>query len=221
MFNNKYKKYIIDFNLIINGEYFFLKSSQISNMNGKVYFGNEINLKNGNTVNVCKYSDLDESTKNIALKIIGEINETICTDGIRNWNQCGYTNQLCERIATCLNAKNTLFVAFDGEQVIGYVAFYTRQDKLSYANKFLKSDQEAYCSWTGVDNAYRGQGLAEHLKLQIFESEHQIQTFRGHIKKTNAASIRVLDKFTEKGYSTIKEKQGHQILYAVHKPSYE
>lgn len=197
-----------------------MESGAILNRDNQASVESEIQLKRGAPARICKYSELDEATQKTALKAIGKINKTISTDGgVRTWEQCGYTTQLGERIATCLNAKNTLFIALDQGKVIGYVAFYTRQDNLSYANKFLKNEQEAYCSWTGVDQAYRGEGLAEGLKLKIFEPEHNIQIFRGHIKKTNAASIRVLDKFSEKGHPTTKEEQGHQYLYSVHKPS--
>jgi GNAT superfamily N-acetyltransferase len=177
----------------------------------------EVKLNNKKNITITKYSALDEQTQEVALKVIGEINKKVSTDGKKTWEECGYTSQICNRLATCLNAKNTLFLAFDEERPIGYVAFYTRQDDLLYTNRFLKSENEAYCSWTGVDEEYRGQGLAEYLKLQIFEPEHEIQRFRGHIKVTNAASIRVLDKFTEKGYETKKKLLGTQYLYSVHK----
>ncbi len=192
-----------------------MDNSSVLNRKSEVSPGSEITLKDGKTVRVCKYSALDEKTQNVALKTIAKINNKISTDKIRTWEEYGYTSIICQRINNCLNAKNTLFIALDEEQVIGYVAFYTRQDNLFYANFFLENEKEAYCSWTAVDETYRGQGLAEYLKLQIFEPEHQIQTFRGHIKKTNKASLRVLDKFTEKGYDTTKIEQGLEYLYSV------
>jgi|GEM_PF-6320504 len=177
----------------------------------------EITLKNEIVVTIIKYSALDERTQQVALKTIAEINKKISTDGKKNWEECGYTSQLCQRLSNCINAKNTLFIAFDKTRPIGYVAFYTKQDNIDYANKFLKNENEAYCSWTGIDEEYKGNGLAEFLKLQIFEPEHEIQIFRGHIKSTNAASLKILQKFSDKGFLTTSEQVRHQHLYSVHK----
>lgn len=183
---------------------------------GSVIKRSEITLKNEIVVTITKYSALDERTQEVALKTIAEINKKISTVGIKTWEECGYTSQLCQRLSNCINAKNTLFIAFDKTRPIGYVAFYTRHNNIDYANRFLKNENEAYCSWTGVDDKYKGLGLAEFLKLQIFEPEHEIQLFRGHIKSTNAASIRVLQKFSKKGFETTSEQIRHQYLYSVH-----
>lgn len=166
-------------------------------------------------ITIHQFSHLDEKTQAIALQSIASINkETSTAEGI-TWEN--YTQVILNRLNNCKNSKNTLFIARFDDRVIGYVAFYTRQDLILYINQFLENDSEAYCSFTAVDQEFRGQGLAEQLKIQIFNSNEKMTAFKGHIKKTNRASLRVLEKFSEMGFSTEQEKIEHQVFYTVRK----
>jgi len=174
-----------------------------------------------NKISLVKYSDLDECTQKTALEAIAKINRKINTGGGKNWEECGYTSNICKRINVCSGAKNTLFLALDEEKqkVVGYSAFYTKADNVDGINQWLKSEKEAYCSWTGVNEKYRGRGISENLKLMIFDPEQRITMFTGHIKKTNQASLRVLAKFGEKGHEISKKELNDTYVYSVHKKS--
>lgn len=164
-------------------------------------------------IKVSKFNDLDENTQEIAFKAIGSLNSSISTDNdSTTWDK--YTDTIIERLQEHPTSQNTFFVAQDKDSVVGYVAFYTRRDEIPYPNRFINQTQ-AYCSWTAVDDGYRGRGLAIDLKLQIFNPEHCVESFRGHIKKTNTSSLRVVEKFNEMGYRTSKENKPKQVLYTV------
>lgn len=169
----------------------------------------------GKTHNILAFSELDDRMQAVALTAIATINKKTRTEPGKTWER--YTGQIEERLKTCVNAKNTLFIAQEGAKVIGYVAFYTRPDRVPYANAYIESEDEAYCSWTAVDEDYRGKGLAQDLKLQIFSREDKYNAFIGHIKKTNSASLRVLNKFAEQGFDVTSEEFGHQVFYRVRK----
>lgn len=166
-------------------------------------------------VTIHAYSKLDKATQKVARKAIAAINKKTSTAPDSTWEV--YTSQIKARLKECANAQNTFFVAKADDEVVGYVAFYTRMDKLPYPNQFLENDAQAYCSWTAVDEEYRGKGLATELKMEIFNAESKCTAFKGHIKKTNTSSLRVLDKFAEQGFKVTKEDHFHQVLYTVHK----
>ena len=163
-------------------------------------------------IKICKYSDLDERMQQIALDAIEVINNATSTEPGKTWDN--YTVTIRERLRNCKNAKNTFFIAQVGEKIVGYAAFFTKQDGILYPSKFLKTENEAYCSWTAIDENYKGKGISMDLKLQIFNAEHNITEFKGHMKKTNAANIRVLEKIGLK-YQTTLIEVGHQYLYSV------
>ena len=168
-------------------------------------------------VPIHKFSALDERVQSVALEAIAAINRETSTAPGTTWES--YTALIRDRLENCANAKNTLFIARVGDQVVGYCAFYTLQDKVPYPSRFLTSEGEAYCSWTAVHKDFKGQGIAQDLKLEIFNPEGGFTTFRGHIKKTNDASLRVLEKFAESGYIVSSRKEGSQVVYSVTKPS--
>lgn len=168
------------------------------------------------TVTIHKYSTLDAQTQRVALERIAAINQvTSTTFGNKTWSN--YTPMIQQRLANPEGgAKDTLFVAQKAGQFIGYVAFYTRKDQL--ACTWDLKETEAYCSWTAVDPEHRGGGIAMDLKLKIFEEDSGITTFKGHIKKTNDASIRIVEKFREKGYTVTCQDLGDKYFYTITKP---
>lgn len=163
-------------------------------------------------IEIKRYSDLISQVQRIALNGIARINENTSTVPWCTW--ANYTHMIYQRLMCCSNAKHTLFVAFDQDKVIGYVAFYTLKDNLPIPNAVLNGPDEAYCSWTAVDETYKGRGIAINLKLKIFESG-EINTFKGHIKKTNAASLAVLEKFGKMGHEISKEEDDYEYFYTV------
>lgn len=165
-------------------------------------------------VTILRFIDLDQNDQRAALKAVIAINRVTSTQPGSTWNS--YSQTIQDRLRICENSKNTFFVAKVEDQFVGYVAFYTRKDRISYINKFLDNDSEAYCSWTAVDDKFKGQGIAEKLKIEIFK-DPKIVRFKGHIKKTNDASLRVLEKFGVRGYHISSEDAGHQVYYSVQK----
>lgn len=172
-------------------------------------------------VTIHKFSELNASQQEVALITIANINHNTSTNPVSGatatWDN--YTPQIYARLRECANARNTLFIAQHDGKTVGYVAFYTRPDKLPFPSQFLDNESEAYCSWTAVDDKYRGQGIAEKLKLQIFAENvknPKYEAFKGHIKKTNASSLKVLNKFAKKGFPVKVEDMGESVLYTVH-----
>lgn len=169
-------------------------------------------LRKRQEVTIMRFSDLSQESQMAALKVVKAINRVTSTQPGITW--APYTEMIEERLLWCKNAKNTFFVAKVQDQFVGYVAFYTKEDRLPQLNPYLNHASEAYCSWTAVDERFRGQGIAEKLKLQIF-NDPKIKCFKGHIKKTNEASLRVLQKFGERGYPFSTEDAYHQVYYTV------
>ena len=163
-----------------------------------------------------KFSELEGRVQSFALEAIASINAETSTEKGKTWK--GYTDVIRGRLEDCENAKNTLFIARKGDQVVGYCAFYTLKDEV-YPSQFLDNDGQAYCSWTAVDKDFKGQGIASELKLQVFSPESGFTAFKGHIKRTNDASLRVLQKFAEKGYAVAQKVDARQVYYTVTKPS--
>lgn len=166
---------------------------------------------------ILRYSELDAAVQEVALQRIQQINAVTSTDGLYTWDQHGYTEKIRERVSYPLNedARNNLILARVENIFVGYVAFYSRNDNVPYPKKFIEREREIYCSWTGVDPEYRGRNMAMLLKEKIMEEG--FDSFRGHIKETNESSLRVLDKFAEKGYLVEKKLEGKQWLYRVAK----
>ncbi len=174
-------------------------------------------MAGGPPVTIHKFSSLDARVQAVALEAIASINKETSTDeGKSTWE--GYTAQIRDRLDNCENAKDTLFIACVGDQVVGYSAFYTLKDKVPYPSKFLDDEGQAYCSWTAVDKDFQGKGIATELKLHIFSPESGFTAFKGHIKKANTASLRVMRKFAEKGFNVVEKKDKHQVYYTISKP---
>jgi hypothetical protein len=165
-------------------------------------------------IKISKFNDLNRETQEIAFKAIKSLNHSISTEYLETWDK--YTPVIIDRLQEHPTSRNTFFVAQDKGSIIGYVAFYTQKDGVPYPNRYI-DEHQAYCSWTAVDDSYRRRGLAVNLKLQIFEPEHCVESFKGHIKKTNESSLKVLDKFREKGHKTFQKDEGHRVLYTIHK----
>lgn len=161
------------------------------------------------------YSKLSPEQQKAAHQAISDINKVTST-GDDTWET--YTDSIIQRAMSCKNAKNTLFLAQVANQFVGYVAFYKREDNIRYPNYFLNTDEEAYCSWTAVHPDFRGMGIAMDLKYKIFEPETGVHTFKGHIRETNRESLRVLEKFKEKGYETTSDYEFQHFFYTVKKP---
>ena len=53
--------------------------------------------------------------------------------------------------------------------------------------------------------------------MSIFEPEHNIESFRGHAKKTNNSRLRILEKFEEMEHKVSIEILPKQILYTLYK----
>ena len=165
-------------------------------------------------ITISKYSSLDERVQKVALEAIVSINESTSTDPRKNWSD--YTATILSRLDVCKNAKNTLFVALEVDQVVGYAAFYTRQDLCSYSNQFLEGEDEAYCSWIAVHEQYKGKALGFRLQTEIFKPEHGISTFKGHMKKTNEAAKKLLKKIADDTkFIVSQENLSSQIYYTV------
>lgn len=166
-------------------------------------------------ITISKFSDLDLEARESTFATIASLNSSISTDdNLTTWDK--YTDTIIERLQERPTSQNTFFVAQDKERIVGYVAFYTQKDRIPYPSRFINESQ-AYCSWTAVDETYRGQGLAVSLKLPIFDPEHCVESFRGHVKKTNAASLRIIEKFSERGHKTSTISEGSQVLYTIYK----
>ena len=168
---------------------------------------------------ISKYSELSNEQQKIALTAIRTINLATTTDPVHgeNWDKIGYTESIYDQLQKSASARETMYIAQHDSKVVGYVAFYTRADKMPHVDDLLEHDEQAYCSWTAVDDDFRGQGLAIDLKMQIFAENSKFRSFRGHIKKTNAASLRVLEKFREQGFHIESQDAGEMILYTVTK----
>lgn len=160
------------------------------------------------------FSQLDEKMKRVALENIADINKKTSTQPGVNWSN--YTRMIKDRLKSCKNAQHTFYVAQVAEKIVGYAVFYTQIDRLANC-KYLDNNNEAYCSWVAVDESFRGRGIAEKLQLQIFNSENNIHSFKEHVKKTNEASLKVLNKFRENGYDVSEVESGHQLLCTVKK----
>lgn len=161
---------------------------------------NTINRTYGNVetpVVIRKFKELDLKTQKIAKQVITDINKVTTTDfGVSFWSK--YTPMILSQ------PSDHLYVAQIGEAIVGYVAFYDHFQK------------EAYCAWTAVSNDYQKVGIATKLKLRIFDEG--FESFSGHIKKTNDASLAVLRKFGRNtGFKITEEDCGHQIHYTVTK----
>lgn len=166
-------------------------------------------------VTICKFSELNKETQEVALSAIASLNRTISTDGNKtDWSD--YTELMIERLQEKPSSQSTFFLAQSDEKLAGYSAFYTEKDEIAYPSRFINASQ-AYCSWTAVKDSYRGNNLAIKLKISIFEPEHNIESFRGHVKKTNSSSLRILEKFEEMEHKVSREILSTQILYTVYK----
>ena len=180
-------------------------------------------LKQESGVSYHKFSELDERVQSVAMDAIASINKATSTTPGVTWEK--YTARLINQLKECPNFKNTAFFAKNVDEIIGYVAFFTRKDENPAFNEFLQNDEQAYCALTAVDDRFRGKGIAIDLKMQIFNPEHRISSFSGHIKESNKASLRVLEKFAEMGFSISKEKKESdnkekesEYFYSVSKP---
>ncbi|MBM3198395.1 MAG: GNAT family N-acetyltransferase, partial [Chlamydiae bacterium] len=129
-------------------------------------------------IKIVTWSELDIRAQEAAFRAIASINMQTSTEEGTTWEK--YTVLIQDRLQNCKGAKDTFFIAQvpDTGQFIGYCAFYTVKDLLPYPSRFLLGDENrAYCSWTAVDPKFRGQGIAEKLKQQLFCPDHAFTSF--------------------------------------------
>lgn len=159
-------------------------------------------------IEIYKFNDLDPSDQTIALLAIENINKKTSTDPLthtKTWHEKGYTASIKRR------SKDHLFLAKKVNQFIGYTAFYTNKDRIPITRNL--TDNQAYCSWTAVDENFWGQGVAVLLKMKIFDAN--VTAFSGHIKRTNHSSLKVLNKFKTNSYEVNERIDENHVYYEI------
>lgn len=157
-----------------------------------------------------RYADLSAEDKLAAQFAIGMINaQTSTDDGGSTWDK--YTLTILYRMVCIPLDQQVIILAKKVDEFVGYAAFYRLPHMVE---AYDLGEDRYYCSWSAVHPKARGQGIAMQMKEYLFEDE-TVRGFCGHIKRTNKANLRVVEKFTEKGYPTTLTDAGRQFFYTT------
>lgn len=152
-------------------------------------------------ITICKFSELDHTAQQEALKEIALINsETSTVPGV-NWDN--YTVNIRDKVN---KDSNILFLARSVDRFVGY-AFFSR-----------KGSEHPCCEYVALSKSHQGKGIGPKLEAKIFD-EKDVSAFTAIVMKTNHASMKAFERFADRGYTVSKVCWNVVWHYTIAKPS--